>query len=37
MRQPEAVEITGKLYAADLTGPEVTPPAIVRFAANRTA
>ena len=37
MRQAEAVEITGQLHDAYLTGPEVTPPAIVRFAANRTA
>jgi hypothetical protein len=36
MRQPEAVEITG-LHDAYLTGPEVTPAAIVRVAANRTA
>ena len=36
MRQPEAVEITGLVHDAYLTGPEVTPAAIVRVAANRT-
>ena len=37
MRQPEAVEITGRLHDAYLIRPEVTPPAIVRVGANRTA
>ena len=37
MRQPEADEITGQLHDAYLTSPEVTPAAIVRGAANRTA
>jgi hypothetical protein len=37
MRQPEAVEITGQVHDAYLAGSEVTPPAIVRFAFNRTA
>ena len=36
MRQPEAVEITGRLHDAYLTGPEVTPAASVRFALCRT-
>ena len=37
MRQPEAVEITSLGHDVHLTGPEVTPAAIVRAAANRTA
>jgi hypothetical protein len=37
MRHPEAVELTGQVHDAYLTGPEVTPPAIVRFAFNQIA
>jgi hypothetical protein len=37
MRQAEAAEITGQLHHAYLTGPEVTPAAIVRVATNRSA
>jgi hypothetical protein len=37
MRHPEAVEITGQVHDAYLTGPEGTPAAIVRFALSRTA
>jgi hypothetical protein len=31
MRQPEAVEIAGQPLDPYLTGPEATPPAIVRL------
>jgi hypothetical protein len=37
MRHPEAVEITGQVHDAYLTGSEVTPAAVVRFAFNRIA
>jgi hypothetical protein len=36
MPQPEAVEITGRLHDAYLTGPDVTPAASVPV-ATRTA
>jgi hypothetical protein len=36
MRHPETVEITGQVQDAYLTGPEVTPAAIVRFVLSRT-